>query len=95
MVLLEALCLGIPVVATDIPGNRSVLADAHGRLVPNSEDGLVQGMLDALTGKIPAKPFEAKAYNQEALAMFEREAVDLVDGVRPLANEKSARTVAE
>jgi glycosyltransferase involved in cell wall biosynthesis len=33
--LLEAMALGIPLVATDIPGNRALVADhQHGRLVP-------------------------------------------------------------
>ncbi|UWX04695.1 glycosyltransferase [Pseudoxanthomonas sp. NC8] len=44
IVLLEAMTLGKPVLSTDIPGPQSVLADGAGRLVPDSTDGLADGI---------------------------------------------------
>jgi glycosyltransferase involved in cell wall biosynthesis len=40
--LLEAMALGIPLVATDIPGNRALVTDyAHGRLVPPGDPAAI------------------------------------------------------
>ena len=42
--LLEAMALGIPVVASSIPGNRRLLSDfKHGRLAPANEPGSLAG----------------------------------------------------
>lgn len=70
MVLLEALILGKPIVATDIVGNRSVLEGRPGLLVPNSEDGLVDGMKKFLDGKVTSKEFDYQEYQKNALEMF-------------------------
>ncbi|MFD1810567.1 glycosyltransferase [Gemmobacter lanyuensis] len=54
MVLLEALTLGLPIIATDIPGARSVLAGLEGpALVPADAAGLAQGMARFLAGVAP------------------------------------------
>lgn len=70
MTLLEALVLGKPIVATDIVGNRSVLQDRPGLLVPNSIDGLVDGMQSFIADVVPAGKFDAEAYQRNAIAMF-------------------------
>lgn len=70
MVLLEALALGVPTVATDIPGNRSVLEGTQGLIVQNSEEGLRDGMLAALRGEVTASSFDAHEYNRGALQTF-------------------------
>ena len=70
MTLLEALVLRKPIVATDITGNRSVLHDRPGLLVPNSIDGLVQGMSDFVDGSIPAGIFDWHAYQENAINLF-------------------------
>src|SRR4029079_11698804 len=46
--LLEAMALGMPLVASSIPGNRKLVADfAHGRLAPPGDpDALGRGILD-------------------------------------------------
>ena len=46
--LLEAMALGIPVVASDIPGNRGLMVDGvHGRLAPPDDPaGLARAILD-------------------------------------------------
>jgi len=70
MVLLEALSLGLPVIATDIPGSRSLLQNGHGYLVENSTKGLEKGMIKALNGELKNSMFDYHKYNQEALQMF-------------------------
>lgn len=75
MVLLEALILGVPIVATDIPGNRSVLAGVGGYLVENTLDGVRDGMLEAIAGRVPKVSFDAERYNTDALGMFVAEVV--------------------
>lgn len=74
MVLLEALTLGKPVIATDIPGCRSVLARKDGGdlgcLVSASDEGVAQGMARFLAGEVSAAGFDAKAYQDAALQDF-------------------------
>lgn len=70
MVLLEAMVLGKPIVATDIDGNRGVLKDGYGRLVENSSEGLSGGMLAFLRDRAAPRPFESEAYQADARRMF-------------------------
>ncbi|MCM3705703.1 CDP-glycerol glycerophosphotransferase family protein [Cytobacillus firmus] len=70
MVLLECLILDKPIVATDIPGNRSVLENGYGEIVDNSVDGLVIGMEKIMNEKPNYKVFDYKKYNKEAMNMF-------------------------
>jgi CDP-glycerol glycerophosphotransferase len=69
MVLLEAMLLRRPVVAVDIPAVRDAVGD-YGRLVENSEQGLLDGMREAFRGNILAGVFDADAYQREALGTF-------------------------
>ncbi|MGY2745987.1 CDP-glycerol glycerophosphotransferase family protein [Arthrobacter sp. UYCu723] len=74
MVLLEAMVLGMSIVATDIDGSRGVLAGPdgdHGLLVPNSVDGLVAGMREYLAGNVQPATFDAEQYVAGAIAKFE------------------------
>lgn len=74
MVLLEAMVLGMSIIATDIDGSRGVLAGPdgeHGLLVPNSVDGLVSGMRAYLAGNVHPAQFDAEQYVAGALAKFE------------------------
>ncbi|KIQ97617.1 CDP-glycerol glycerophosphotransferase family protein [Lysobacter sp. A03] len=70
MVLLEAMVLGKPIVATDISGNRGVLKDGHGVLVDNSSEGLREGMLLFMCNPAKVKPFDAAGYQADARRMF-------------------------
>ena len=72
MVLLEAIILGKPIIATDIVGSRGVIEGRSGDLVPNSEEGLVTGITDFLDGRITAKPVDMEAYRRNALDGFYR-----------------------
>ncbi|KIC18760.1 hypothetical protein RA21_04170 [Leisingera sp. ANG-DT] len=70
MVLLEALTLGKPVLATDIPGARSVLGTEYGHLVPPSVDGVAEGMRHFIEGRISGADFDAERYCEAALQDF-------------------------
>ncbi|MGL5417379.1 MAG: CDP-glycerol glycerophosphotransferase family protein [Clostridium sp.] len=71
MVLLENLILNKDIIATDIPGNRSVLEEGYGKLVNNDEESLATEMLKyCKTKKINRKKFDYVKYNEEAMKMF-------------------------
>lgn len=70
MVLLESLALGKAIIASDIDGNRGVLKDGYGELVPNDIDGLVAGIKKFMNRKLRHKEFDAETYMASAIAMF-------------------------
>lgn len=70
MVLLENLILDKPIIATDIPGNRSVLENGYGLLCENSVEGLFEAMDKFMTNGIEHKKFDFIKYNAEAMKMF-------------------------
>lgn len=71
MVLLEALALHMPIIATDITGNRSVLHNTNGLLVDNSIEGLRIGIEQFINGEVQANhQFNINEYNKFALSMF-------------------------
>ena len=88
MVLLEALALGIPIVATDIPGSRSILGDARALLVENSPEGVLHGLSAFLSGTVRAGSFDAAEHNRRAVEMFEREVCGMPP--RPAAGRATA-----
>ncbi|CDM69211.1 putative protein [Clostridium bornimense] len=70
MVLLENLILDKAIIATDIPGNRSVLENGYGLLCDNSEEGLFEAMDRFVTSGIEHRKFDYIQYNTEAMNMF-------------------------
>ena len=70
MVLLEAMVLAKPIIATDIDGNRGVLGDDYGELVENSEEGLRLGMLAVLERGPRSYAFNAAEYQHNAVMNF-------------------------
>ena len=83
MVLLEALTLGKPVIATDIAGARGVLGTVYGHLVPADIDGVAAGMRAFLEGQIPADPaFDAEDYCRTALQEFFDRVLGMTPGLR-------------
>jgi len=70
MVLLEALVLEMPIIATNIAGSRSILQNQYGNLVENSEDGLIEGMNRFILSNEKYQKFDYQAYNVDALKMF-------------------------
>lgn len=72
LVLLESMILGVPTIATDLPCVRDVLKGGKGLIVPDSEDGLVDGMMSYLRGDVPTPTFDGDAYRAETLNRFHR-----------------------
>jgi len=72
MVLLEAMTLGRPIIATNIDGSRAVLKDGQGILVDNCVEGLQRGMEAFMRGTVRVKPFDAEAHNQRAMRQFHK-----------------------
>ncbi|GEM_PF-3041566 len=70
LAMLEADCLGILVLATDLPGPRSFLAPHGGIMVPPSEEGLYQGLLLYSQGDIRPMNIDYNAYNASAICAF-------------------------
>jgi CDP-glycerol glycerophosphotransferase len=70
MVLLEAMVLGLPIVTTDFASVRGSLPSGYGRVVPQTVEGLADGMRAYLAGEVGALPFDYVAYNREAVEQF-------------------------
>jgi len=70
IVLLEALALGCPVIATDIPGSRSVLQGTAGVLVDVSDEGVYTGLKSFVNNEVNAPIFDAKTYQAEVVQEF-------------------------
>ena len=80
MVLLEAMVLNKPIIATDIDGNRGVLGDEYGELVENSEAGLRLGMLAFLGRGGRPYSFSASDYQTNAIRNFRSIVLNSVSG---------------
>lgn len=70
MVLFEAMVLEMPIIATDIVGNRGVLQGKTGQLVENSVSGLAFGMNMFLNDELPNSNFNHQKYQKNAMNMF-------------------------
>lgn len=94
MVLLEAMTLGVPVVATDVDGNRDLLKPyGYGLLVDNSIDGMTVGLKSFLAGCVPAGHFDPEEHQRRAIHSFYREIVGRSPAVlleSPLSNGTEA-----
>ena len=71
MTIIEALMLDVSVISTDITGPREFLSTGYGRLVEDSEQGLIDGMKEfnktRLSGSVK---FDAEEFNRVALEEF-------------------------
>ena len=68
LVLCEALCLGLPVVATDITGANELLdASRYGLLVEESVDGIADGIRAMLTNVTLREEFRKKAMERSKM----------------------------
>jgi CDP-glycerol glycerophosphotransferase (TagB/SpsB family) len=70
MVLLEALTLGLPVVAVEFGSAESALPSGGGIVVPQSDEELAGGMCAFLRGEVTARDFHAERYNASAVEEF-------------------------
>jgi len=72
VVLTEADIVGLPCVSTDIPGPRKWMEQYGGLLTEDSEQGVMDGMYQCLTGQAPKRfMLDYSEYNKEAVAQFE------------------------
>ena len=72
LVLAEADVLGVSCFTVDIDGPRSFMQTYGGRIVENSEEGIYEGMLDALkTDGLHILSVDYETYNKKAVAEFE------------------------
>lgn len=72
IVILEALVLQKPIIASDIAGCRDVLNNRGGVLVKTSKEGFMHGIQCALDNKIPIKQFNYIEYNDKILSEFDK-----------------------
>lgn len=70
MVLLEALVLGLPIVTVNFPSARGALPAGSGLVVPQTVEGVEEGLRAFLTGNVPENSFDAETYNRRAMAEF-------------------------
>jgi glycosyltransferase involved in cell wall biosynthesis len=70
MVLLEALVLGLPVIATRFDTVLDALPAGCGLIVERDVDALAAGMQRFLSGEVAPAPFDAARYNAEVRAEF-------------------------
>ena len=84
MVLHEALLLGKPVIASDIPTSREILADTPECLVENTSDGFEAGMFAFMESPPTKLRFDIDAYQEEALVSFHTNV--LSETCRPIPN---------
>ncbi|WP_458453945.1 CDP-glycerol glycerophosphotransferase family protein [Methanobrevibacter sp.] len=69
MVAMEANTLGMPIISTDIIGSKWI-NDNGGYLVPNSENGLLQGMYDFMNNEINDFDYDYDSHNEKAVREF-------------------------
>lgn len=75
MVLLEASVIGMPILATNIPGNQAVLSKTNGGvLVKNNVQALYEGMKKFIDNpnKLTLSSMNAISYNKETMQFFEK-----------------------
>lgn len=70
LALLEAMVLGKPVVATDIPGPRSLLRGGSGLLVENTPQGICEGLSELSQGTVQVTEFDERIYLRDATEAF-------------------------
>lgn len=71
LVMLEADCLGVPSLATDVDGPRGFMQKYKGHLVESSVEGILQGMYDFVDGKVHTLDIDYAEYNHQAFDSFE------------------------
>ncbi|KZX15586.1 glycosyltransferase [Methanobrevibacter filiformis] len=72
IVLLEVLTIGLPILATNIPGNLSVLKESESTIVENTQNSLTEAMLEFVEQpeKLISPNFDYINYNKRAMAGF-------------------------
>jgi CDP-glycerol glycerophosphotransferase len=70
MVLLEAALARMPIVSVEFDSVHDALPDSEIRIVPQSDEGLAEGMRQFLRGEVPMSFLDGPAYNRAAVAEF-------------------------
>ena len=70
MVILEALVLGLPIVTVEFASAKNALPEGSGLVVPQTEEGVADGLRAFLAGRVPASDFDWPAYNRKAVSQF-------------------------
>lgn len=70
MVLLEAMALNRPIIATDIPATRGMLMNSSAKLVENSIKGLATGLLEACREMPKPVEIDFNKYNKHCVEQF-------------------------
>lgn len=70
LVLLEADSLGIPLFATDILGPKGFMNENGGMLVPDTSEGVLDGMMLFASGRISPMNVDYSVYNKKAADKF-------------------------
>jgi len=70
MVLLEAALAGMPIVSVEFDSVHDALPDSGIRIVPQSDEGLAEGMRAFLRGDVRSSVLDGVAYNRAAVVEF-------------------------
>jgi CDP-glycerol glycerophosphotransferase (TagB/SpsB family)/glycosyltransferase involved in cell wall biosynthesis len=84
MVILEALVLGLPIVTVEFASAKNALPAGSGLVVPQTDDGVAEGMTAFLRGEVPASVFDYHAYNRKAVDQFYRAIGATADEPQPV-----------
>ncbi|MFJ3393114.1 CDP-glycerol glycerophosphotransferase family protein [Leifsonia aquatica] len=72
MVILEALVLGLPIVTVEFASAKNALPAGSGLVVPQTDEGVADGMRAFLAGGVPDSRFDYAGYNRKAVGEFYR-----------------------
>ena len=72
LVLMEAIIQNVPVVSTNISGPRGFMNSVGGKLVEDSEEGVLEGVRLLAQGQVDSLNVDFDQYNQSAVQEFEQ-----------------------
>lgn len=71
LTLLEADTIGMPTISTNVQGPRGFVQEYGGVLVDVNSEGIYNGMMEYMNGKVKAMNVDYEAYNKRAVEQFE------------------------
>jgi glycosyltransferase involved in cell wall biosynthesis len=72
MVILEARILGLPVITTAFSSVGDSVPEGAGLVVPQTVEGVANGMREFLSGEVESSTLDPHAYNRAAMEQFDR-----------------------
>jgi len=95
--LIEAMASGLPVVASEVGGNREAVGDAGGRIVPpEDEDALARAILELAADPAGRRALAARAHERAARLFTRDRMVGQTDAVyQSLLGPENRRATAE